>query len=144
MTIDRDEGTFIYTHKKRSGFLNKTLINTCLCCNIFENAFYCTELRTTWPTDSMRNTIWDFICFCFWKNIPLPPPNPPILTLSYWPSFTVTTQLEQLSTWYVRQYSTVSNSKETYIICNMTVFFGEEETNTLEVPNEWSERKSQK
>jgi len=30
----------------------------------------------------------------------------------------------------------VSNSKETYIICNMTMFCGEEETNTLEVPNE--------
>ena len=36
----------------------------------------------------------------------------------------------------------MSNSKETYIICNMTVLCGEEETNTFEVPNEWSERKS--
>ena len=85
-----------------------------------------------------------YFCFCFWKNLPLPPPNPPLLSLSYWPSVsvTVTTQLKQLSTWYVRQYSTVSNCKGNSIICNVTVFCDGEETNTFEVPNEWSERKS--
>ena len=45
------------------------------------------------------------------------------------------------------QLSTVSNrvthSKETYIMFNMTMFCDEEETNTFEVPNEWSERESQ-
>ena len=53
----------------------------------------------------------------------------------------------QLSTWHARQYSTVSNgvthSKQTYIMFNMTMFSDEQETNTFEVPNEWSERKSQ-
>jgi len=83
---------------------------------------------------------------CFSRNLPLPPPNTPLLSLSYWPSVsvTVTTQLKQLSTWYVRQYSTVSNSKVNYIIFNMTVFCDGEETNTFEAPNELSERKSQK
>ena len=85
-----------------------------------------------------------YFCFCFSKNLPLPPPNPPLLCLSYWPtvSVTVTTKLKQLSTWYVRQYSTVSNYKGNNIICNMTVFCDELETNIFEVPIEWSERKS--
>jgi hypothetical protein len=51
----------------------------------------------------------------------------------------------QLSNRYVRQYSTVSNrshSKETYIVFKMTVFCDEEETNTFQVPNEWSDGKS--
>ena len=48
MTIDRDEegrgqGPFIYTQKKVR--VSKHLQNTCLCCNILENAFYCTELQ---------------------------------------------------------------------------------------------------
>jgi quinol monooxygenase YgiN len=53
----------------------------------------------------------------------------------------------QLSNWHVRQYSTMSNrshSKETNIVFKMIVFCDEEETNTFQVPNEWSERKSLK
>ena len=63
MTIDRDEegrdqGTFIYTHKKRFRVSKLNTYKTLrYAVNIFENAFYCTELRTTWPTDSMWNTI---------------------------------------------------------------------------------------
>ena len=62
----------------------------------------------------MWNTsrIWHFTSVsAFVKNFPLPPLNHPLLTLSYWPSVTVTvtTKLMQLSTWYARQYSTVSN-----------------------------------
>ena len=45
----------------------------------------------------------------------------------------------QLSNWYVRQYSTVSNkaihSKEANIIFKRTMFCDEEETNTFQVPN---------
>jgi len=51
----------------------------------------------------------------------------------------------QMNNWYVWQYSTVLNviySKETNIIFKLTMFCVEEETNTFEVPNEWSERKS--
>ena len=41
-----------------------------------------------------------YFCFCFWKNLLHPPPNPPLLSLSYCPSIsvTVTTQIKQLST----------------------------------------------
>jgi len=58
---------------------------------------------------------------------PPTPTHPFLLTISYSYSDNTIT---------ATQYSTVSNSKETYIICNMTVFCGEEETKTLEVPNE--------
>jgi len=37
---------------------------------------------------------------------------------------------------YVRLYCTVSNCKGNSIICNVTVFCDEEETNSFEVPNE--------
>ena len=78
---------------------------------------------TTWPTESVWNRIWDFTSVsAFEKKLPLPPLNHPLLTLSYWPSVTVTvtTKLMQLSAWHARQYRTVSNrvthSKETYIM----------------------------
>ena len=67
------------------------------------------------------------------KSFPLSPPKPPLRSLSYWPSVSVATKFKQLSTWYVRQNSTVSNN----VILS-------KETNPFEVPNEWSERKSQK
>ena len=95
----------------------------------------------------MWNRIWDFTSVsAFEKNLPVPPLNHPLLTLSYWPlvTVTVTTKLMQLRTWHAREYSTVSNrvtySKETNIIFNITMFCDEEEINTFEVPNEWSER----
>ena len=54
----------------------------------------------------------------------------------------------QISNWYGRQYSTMSNkvthSKKTNIIFKMTVYCDEEETNTLQVPSKCSESKSQK
>jgi len=101
---------------------------------------------TTWPIKSVWNTFWDYTSVsAFWKKKNfLSLHKPPLLSLSYWPSVsvTVTAQLKQLSTWYVRQYSTESNCKGNNIIFNMTVFCDEEETNRFEVPNEWSERKS--
>jgi len=87
-------------------------------------------------------------CITHWKKPPLPLRNHPPLSLSCWPliSVTMSTKFMQLSNWYVRQYSTVSNkvihSKETNIIFKMTMFCDEEETNTFEVLNEWNERKS--
>ena len=77
----------------------------------------------------MWNINWDFKSVSAFekRNLRLPPPNPPLLSLSYWPSVSVT----------------VTNSKGNNIIFNMTVFCDEEETNTFEVSNEWSERNSQ-
>jgi hypothetical protein len=51
-----------------------------------------------------------YFCPCFWENL-LPLLNHPLLTLSHWPlvSITLTTKFMQLSNWYVRQYSTMSN-----------------------------------
>ena len=67
---------------------------------------------TTWPTDSWWNTILGFTSVsAFEKTFLSLHQTPPLLSLSYWPSVTVTvtTQSEQLSTWYVRQHSAVSN-----------------------------------
>jgi len=93
----------------------------------------------------MWNRIWDFTSVSAFDKTFLSLHQTPHYSLSYWPSVsvTVTTQLKQLSTRYVRQYSTVSNSKGNNIIFNMTVLCDEEETNTFEVSNEWSERNSQ-
>jgi len=86
-----------------------------------------------------------YFSFCFWKKPSSPSTKPPttlsfllVISFSYSDNTTKATQYR-----YVRQYSTVSNSKGNNIIFKMTVFCDEEETNTFEVPNEWSERKSQ-
>jgi len=69
-----------------------------------------------------------YFCPCFWENLLLSLLNHPLITFSYWPlvSITLTIKLLHLSTWYVRQYSSMSNkvihSKETNIIFKMTTF----------------------
>ena len=78
-----------------------------------------------------------YFCPCFWKKKIFFSLNHPLLTLSYWPSVSITvkTKLKQLGTWYIRQCSTMSNraiqSKETNSIFKMTMFCDEEDTNHI-------------
>ena len=77
-----------------------------------------------------------YFCPCFWEKALLPLLNHPLLPLSCWPlvSVTLSTKLMQVSNWYVRQYSTMSNkviqSKETNIIFKMTVFCDDEDVSS--------------
>ena len=74
----------------------------------------------------MKYNLRFYFCPCFWEAF---------LSLHQTPHYSLFPtghqfQLQwQLSTWYVRQYSTMSNK-----------FIHSKETNTFEVPNEWSER----
>jgi len=90
MTIDRDEEGrgqgHSFTHTKK-----------------VENALHCTETTQNYNMANrkyVKYNLRSYFHFCFSKSLPLPPPNPPLLSLSYWPSVsvTVTTQLKQLST----------------------------------------------
>ena len=134
---------FRYTQKK-SGFLNtyKTLVYAVPYLKILSAA----QNYSMANRQCVKYNLRFYCCPCFWENLHSLL-NHPLITLSYWPLVSITlTKLLQLSNWYLRQYSSMSNrvihSKETNIIFKMTMFYAEEDTNTFQVPNEWSERKS--
>ena len=142
MTTDRDEEgrgqghSFTHTKKVRVSKLNtyKTfayaVINTAQYCNMAKRQYV---------------KIWDFTSVSAFENKTFLSlhPTPLILSFLLAISFSYSDNTIKATQYrYVRQYSTVSNCKGNNIIFNMRVFCDEEETDTFEVPNEWSERKS--
>ena len=117
----------ICTHKKKSGFPNtyKTLVYAAPYLKMLSAA----QNYSMANRQCVKYNLRFYCCPCFWENLLLSLLNHPLITLSYWPlvSITLTIKLLQLSNWYLRQYSSMSNkvmhSKETNIIFKMTTFW---------------------